>query len=96
MDGGSGNLSVTVDVVGNVVVVFVPNSTQRATAIQYKVLTGQWHKPVAIDTPASGVAVLANAPVTAIDPSGDVTAVWFGQIDVDGVVQTVLEANQFR
>lgn len=96
MDGGSGNLSVTVDVVGNVVVVFVPNSTQRATAIQYKVLTGQWHKPVAVDTPASGVAVSANAPVTAIDPSGDVTAVWFGQIDVDGVVQTVLEANQFR
>jgi hypothetical protein len=96
MDGGAGNLSVTADVVGNVVVVFVPASTQRATAIQYKVRSGQWHRPVTIDTPASGVAVTSNAPVTAVDSSGDVTAVWFGQTDVDGVVQTVLEANQFR
>ena len=96
MDGGSGTLSVTADVAGNVVVVFVPSNTHRATAIQYKVLSGQWHKPVAIDTPASGTAVSSNAPVTVVDPSGDVTAVWFAQTDVDGTVQTVLEANQFR
>jgi len=96
MDGGTGTLSVTADVVGNVVVVFVPDSTHRATAIQYKVLSGQWHKPVTIDTPAGGVAVSSNTPVTAVDPTGDVTAVWFGQTDVDGAMQTVLEANQFR
>jgi len=96
MDGGAGTLSLTADVAGNVMAVFVPNSTHRATAIQYKVRSGLWHKPVTIDTPASGTAVLSNAPVTAVDATGDVTAVWFAKTDVDGAAQTVLEANQFR
>lgn len=95
-DMGAGQYapSLTVDVAGNVKVVF--RQAEQITSFAYLADTKEWQPPVVISTPASGTTLFSNAPVTVVDPSGTVTAVWFAQNELNGAPQYVVQSNSSR
>ncbi len=88
--------AVTVDVAGNVSVIASQNQNPIVVAIHYSASDGQWRAPVGIGNPAVGDPVFALMPVTGIDRTGNVSAVWFAWNTVNGSPSYVVMSNHFK
>lgn len=91
---GNEAFSIAADIAGNVTLLYVENG--MPVALRYGASEAQWSAPVALGTPAGTTSVFANAPVSVIDASGNLTTVWLARVDAGNTSRYVVAANRFR
>jgi len=83
-----------VDLVGNVYASFLLET--GATVTQFTTTDSNWHVPVNVDTSLPAVSGAYSSPQLATDLSGNITAIWLGQIGQGTSAGYVIARNQFR